>query len=129
MYPLANNNECSVNKQIIQDSKASALVSAVDKVGIIRQVEVDVEAKLDQQRGVLKTESHSLKQWRRKADELAHQITERDGKSVVVTTGQVGFACRVQCEVLYMQALLQMISLWKTWSSMWKRMFRNWRWA
>lgn len=50
------------------------------QVGIIRQVEVDLDAKLEQQRSALKSESNTLRQWRKKAEEYAAQVAERDGE-------------------------------------------------
>ena len=42
-------------------------------------MEVDLESKLEQQAGALKEESKKLGQWRKKAEEHAGQIAERDG--------------------------------------------------
>ena len=49
------------------------------QVATIRQVEVDIQEELVQQRGSQKEEASKLKLWGGKATELAAQLAERDG--------------------------------------------------
>lgn len=52
---------------------------ALLQVGIIRQVEVDIDAKLDQQRASLKGQKASLTQHARTVEEYSKKLEERDG--------------------------------------------------
>lgn len=86
--------------QAINPSRAHPLAHhphptiALLQVGIIRQVEVDIDAKLDQQRASLKGQKASLTQHARTVEEYSKKLEERDGGRAGWWAGRpVGSTC------------------------------------